>query len=584
VATAAKAHAKAVASGSESQTAFLQADAEFRKTQAAFDLIDVKRKAADKLAALRRADFEYYKDKLDLDQLHERKGRIDVAREKAAEAQKSLSLNKVDRRVLTAIEKAELELVAATAQFQIGAPSMLLRGLTDCRVSVDELELQLRDGETRTISVTGKTRLTVPRVVEIEIAAGSGTEELSRTVDEARRALSDLCDQAGIAAPEAARSAFVERQEATRALESKAQVEKNDLRDLTYDDLTVRLIGLQQAVSGYLANRTSEPFISANLDSAKYEREGAEAALHEIVGQWESAREALDTSRSVRDELNTRYNKLQVQIDLLCDGLKQARGNLDAAREKIADADLEAALSTAAHAAVLAEGSFRAVEDSLKARNPERVRALEEAAGGSLRMTQNRRQTAQTELTGVQTRLKIHGEDGLHERLQTAQTVRERRAGECQSLARRASAAKRLFETMREERDSVRRAYLAPLKGRIEHLGRLIFDDSFQAGVGEDLQITSRTLKGVTIPFDWLSGGTREQLSLIFRSACAMIVAQSGGTPLLLDDALGYTDPDRLRVMGAVLATAAKECQIVIFTCMPERYAYVGEACVVALR
>ena len=50
-----------------------------------------------------------------------------------------------------------------------------------------------------------------------------------------------------------------------------------------------------------------------------------------------------------------------------------------------------------------------------------------------------------------------------------------------------------------------------------------------------------------------------------------------------MDDALGYTDPERLKLMGAVLAVAAKECQIVIFTCVPERYAFIGEAAVVPL-
>jgi uncharacterized protein YhaN len=124
---------------------------------------------------------------------------------------------------------------------------------------------------------------------------------------------------------------------------------------------------------------------------------------------------------------------------------------------------------------------------------------------------------------------------------------------------------------------------VAPLKEKIEKLGCLVFDDSFQVDISDELQIASRTVKGVTVPFDSLSGGTKEQLSLIFRSACSMIVAKDGGTPLILDDALGYTDPERLRLMGAVLGKAAKECQIVIFTCVPDRYCNVGEATVVAI-
>ena len=62
-----------------------------------------------------------------------------------------------------------------------------------------------------------------------------------------------------------------------------------------------------------------------------------------------------------------------------------------------------------------------------------------------------------------------------------------------------------------------------------------------------------------------------------------MIVAEEGGMPLIMDDALGYTDPERLRLMGAVLTKAAKECQIVIFTCVPDRYGNIGDAAIVSL-
>jgi hypothetical protein len=58
---------------------------------------------------------------------------------------------------------------------------------------------------------------------------------------------------------------------------------------------------------------------------------------------------------------------------------------------------------------------------------------------------------------------------------------------------------------------------------------------------------------------------------------------KDGGASLILDDALGYTDPERLKLMGAVLAKAGKECQIIILTCVPERYSNIGEATVVRL-
>jgi DNA repair exonuclease SbcCD ATPase subunit len=580
---AAKAHGHIEESGVLSLSALNRAEAKLKEAQKAFDESDRKRKAADTLAALRRADFDYYNNKLHLEQLRERKERIDQARKNAAQAEEVLAQNKVDSRALKSIQDAERGLLTANAQLQTGVPSVLLRGLADCRLSVDDAEVKLGKGEVRTISVADRSRLTIPGVLDVEITAGSSAEGLSRKVEDARRVLDDACAKAGVSSPDAARTAFEERREATRHVESKAQVEKDNLRDLPYEELDKKLLGLQQAVPGYLAKRVAEPAICPDLDSAKKERASAEALQQEMAGQWESARESLDAARSVRDGLSSKHQELRVQLDLLSKDLNQARENLERARKSVPDDALETALANAVQAVASEDASVRAAETSLKAKNPERVKALAETAKGSLLTTQNRRNAAQTELTEVQTRLKIHGEEGLHEKLHAAQIGLERLGADNKSLFRRASSARTLFETMREERDRTRRAYVAPLKEKIEQLGRLVFDDSFQVDISDELQIASRTVEGVTVPFDSLSGGTKEQLSLIFRSACSMIVAKDGGTPLILDDALGYTDPERLRLMGAVLAKAAKECQIVIFTCVPDRYGNVGEATVVAI-
>ncbi len=583
VGKAAKAHGGIEESGVMSLSALNQAEAKLKAAQKAFDESDRKKTAADNLAALRRGDFDYYNNKLHLDQLRERKERIDLARKNAAQAEEVLARIKVDSHALESIRDAERGLLTANAQLQTGAPSVLLRGLADSRLSVDDVEVNLGKGEVRTISVADRTRLTIPGALDIEITAGSSAEVLSRKVEDAGGVLDNACAKAGVSSPDEARKAYEERREAARHLESKTLVEKDSLRDLTYEELDKKILGLQEIVPGYLAKRVVNPAICPDLDSAKNERASAEALQQETVRQWESVRELLDAARSVRDGLNTKHQELRLQLELLSKDINHASENLERARMRVPDDALETALANAVHAVASEDASVRAAEISLKAKNPERVKTLAETAKGSLLTTQNRRNAVQTELTEVQTRLKIHGEEGLHEKLHASQISLERLGADNKSLFRRASSAKCLFETMREERDRARRAYVAPLKEKIEQLGRLVFDDSFQVDIGDELQIASRTVKGVTVPFDSLSGGTKEQLSLIFRSACSMIVAKDGGTPLILDDALGYTDPDRLRLMGAVLAKVAKECQIVIFTCVPDRYGNVGEATVVAI-
>jgi len=450
-------------------------------------------------------------------------------------------------------------------------------------LSIDDSEIRLGKGEVRSIPVADRSRLTIPDTLDVEITAGSSIEGMSRKVDEAREGLDNACATAGVKNPDEARKAFEERRDASRHVETKGQVEKDNLRDLAYEQLERKLYGLQRSVPEYLAKRVPEPAICPDLDAAKKERANAEEAQRKANSEWESAREALDAARTVREGLNTKNQEARVQLDLLAKDLKHSHENLVRARKSVPDDTLDLNLAEAVRAVAGEEGNVGSAEASLKAMSPERVKTLAETAKGSLQTTQARRASAQTELTEVQTRLKIHGEEGLHEKLHMAQTHLERISHENESLFRRAAVAKLLFESMREERDKARQAYVAPLEEKIEGLGRLVFDDAFQVEITEDLQIASRTSKGITVPFDSLSGGTKEQLSLISRLACSMIVAKDGGTPLILDDALGYTDPERLRLMGAVLAKAAKECQIIIFTCVPDRYGNIGEATVVAM-
>ena len=124
---------------------------------------------------------------------------------------------------------------------------------------------------------------------------------------------------------------------------------------------------------------------------------------------------------------------------------------------------------------------------------------------------------------------------------------------------------------------------MAPLRDQIERLGRLVFGPTLSLHVSEELAIVDRTLDNVTVPFAQLSGGTREQLGILARLACAILVSKQGGAPVILDDTLGYTDDARLERMGAAIAHAGRHCQVIVLTCMPRRYAAVGGAHIIAL-
>jgi len=70
---------------------------------------------------------------------------------------------------------------------------------------------------------------------------------------------------------------------------------------------------------------------------------------------------------------------------------------------------------------------------------------------------------------------------------------------------------------------------------------------------------------------------------VLARLACAILVNPNGadgdaGVPVILDDALGYSDNDRMKKLAPAFTKAADMAQVVIMTSTPERYAKIGGA------
>jgi DNA repair exonuclease SbcCD ATPase subunit len=559
-------------------TSLNQAKEELKTAETVRSTAGNKLKEARESTDLRQRDYDYFRAKLDLDLLQERKDRIDQARKTAAHSQAVLEANKVDEKAVRAVEAAQAEVITARARREAKSPAVLLRGLQECTLIKDGASVKLGQGEELSFQVPDRVSLTVPGRLEMEIAAGSSIDTLSKEVEEAENRLNEICASLGIAGADKSRQAFEERQEASRHVAGMRRVEKENLRDLSYDELVGRILRLQQTVPAYLCERVSEPPMLDNSQSTRTELDRLKKIQHGLEAEQGKAEAALDEVRKLCENRNETYIEARSVWEHHKQTLAGLEKTLEERRAALPDETVFAALEDAVKVLTRAEADVREVEPTLRALNPEQERELDETGKESLKRIQEQMKRADRELTEVTTRLKINGEDGLHDKLGGAQIALARAQYEDASLTKRVAAANLLYKTMSEERDKARHAYVAPLRERIEALGRLVFDHTFQVEVSDDLQIVSRTLDNTTVSFDSLSGGTKEQLSLILRLACAMIVAGDGGAPLIIDDTLGYTDPERLSLMGAVLARAAKECQIVIFTCVPGRYSSVGAA------
>ena len=164
-----------------------------------------------------------------------------------------------------------------------------------------------------------------------------------------------------------------------------------------------------------------------------------------------------------------------------------------------------------------------------------------------------------------------------------------RLAPEYDGLERRARAAKLLYETFARHRDLARQAYVAPYEDQIQRLACLVFAPDTLVRVDPDsFSVQTRTVAGVTVPFDSLSTGAREQLAVLARLACAILVNPDGttgdvGVPVILDDALGNSDPTRLKRLAPAFAAAAAQAQVIIMTSTPDRYRQLGNVTLVRL-
>ena len=583
VSKAGKAHAELHESSSSLTLSVRKAENDLEKTQSDSTKAETGRADAESVLNLRRADCDYFNNRLHLEQLKERKDRIDRAREEAALADEVLTKKGVNEETLKAIQKAERSLITAHAKLETGAPNILLRGLAHVDFRIDGERATISKDDEFSLPVSDRVRVTIPESLQMEVTAGASSSDLTRKVEQAKQKLDAVCNGAGVSNADEARQSYDARREAQQSIARHREIEKENLRDLTYEELERKTIGLGKGVPAYPAARVPEPKLPENLKVAKRELRSAEDNLQKANRIWEEARTELDAARKVRDGLRERYQKMKVKLDLKAEELNRAEDELARSRKSASDDDLESECSKTARLVHTEEEHLKFAEIDLRDKEPDRVKALAETAKGSLGTVEKKREAAQKENTEVRARLKILGEEGLHEKLHAAQSHLDHIRQKDAAMIRRAQAARLLYATMKEERDKARRAYVAPLKEKIERLGRLVFNNSFEVEVTEDLSVASRTMDGSNVRFESLSGGTKEQIAMISRLACAMTVSKDGGASLILDDALGYTDPERLKLMGAVLARAGKECQIIILTCVPDRYSNIGEATVVRL-
>ena len=155
---------------------------------------------------------------------------------------------------------------------------------------------------------------------------------------------------------------------------------------------------------------------------------------------------------------------------------------------------------------------------------------------------------------------------GSYENFQDAGAELEQARVDLQRLDRQAVAAQRLWEVLSEERKRVVERLTTPVMQRVKPYLTGLFPGC-ELDMGEELGMVGLRSETLREPFEELSGGAQEQLALLTRLGLAEVLAGEGTLPIVLDDSLVNTDPERIRQIHRVLFRAADRLQVLLLSC-----------------
>lgn len=534
------------------------------------------------------------------DSLADRETRAAEIADRVREAGEDLRDNPVTDRALDALRTAESALRRAVGVRDAVATTVTVTGPADREVSVDGEPRPLTDG-TLTVHATG------PRVVgvgdcTVTVTPSRDVSDLDEDVTRARTALDRQLADLDVTDLTAAEDAAARRRDLTDRLRDLELTLAQVTGDTTLADLRAALDrageeaeALATATADALARvREEDPEGAVDLpgvpvgaaattpgtDPGAVAGEVTATAADLTAASDAAARDAErlqeDLDRVTRAGAAVRLESRRAELDRATAARDRLTDALVADRADTGDADLETAAQDRQDALDAAEQDLAEAQDRVGVVDLGMLENL--ADGAAARVQRLRDRAAQTGHAVSRVTGALGEHTGVADDVETTRATLERADRECRAVTARAEAAALLYRTVQDALTAARERYEAPLRATVERLARTLYGTPVHIGFDEDLSVSGRTLDGVTLETDRLSGGAREQLSVLTRLAVADLVGGGDAVPVIIDDALGFSDRGRAGRMNAVLATLGRDHQIIVLTCDVDRFENVAGA------
>ncbi|QFG67679.1 AAA family ATPase [Ornithinimicrobium pratense] len=572
------------------------AEAAATKVEEAADDVAAARADADHLAAVR--ELEVRRDVLD--RAEELIKAVCAARGVVA-AQEGSGGPPVGGELARRVRALQDRLDAMTLQHDGATPSVEVEAW-DSVVEVDTGDQtavnSVRPGERVRVQASHDTTVEVPGHARIRVRlheeARHRVAEIDRLRVELRHTLTELncadVDEVD-ALVETAEAARTRLREATRDVEALLRpwgstVTAEAVAGVLPRRLVEEVEQARSRVAHGLAARRAGRELPVDDARARVAVRVAEGALRDARERHQRARDALARRRADVATLTTRLDRAEGHIAAQQDRVRALQTQLVAAREDASDEVLAEQVGRCAAEVGDWTRAVHEAAEAMAAANVEGARAELRSARHQHTLASRAREDAHAELNQIKGQVEMAAGEGRQELYDLAVAHLDDAERDLRAIDRRARAARHLHATLNRHRDNAHRAYVRPYTHALEELGRQVYGSGFAVTVDEDLSLSARTLGGVTVPFAELSGGAKEQLGILARLAVARLVDPTQGVPVVIDDALGYSDPQRLQQMGAVLGSATEgsaDMQVILLTCTPERYATIPDVHTVRL-
>ncbi|MFT6942004.1 MAG: energy-coupling factor transporter ATP-binding protein EcfA2 [Nitriliruptoraceae bacterium] len=468
------------------------------------------------------------------------------------------------------LEQLDFDVRTAAAVMEVDLPRLRITGPAGHTVAID--------GTTTALGANGVDRAIDAEVsvnvddVTMTVLPGASANALADQHVEAERALRVGLEHVGTTDVAAARA----RRDAAASAQSELDRAEDAWRQLLaadgLDGIRASLTHAQQSRAALQAGRVATQSLPPDVATAEA---AVSAALDAVTASESSSRLAeatLEALVSAAGTARTDATTATVQLQSDRDRAAEVESALTSARAELADDALADAVTAAEMQLTDAAQARTEATEALAGLHVEGLEADAESAQAGLAATRRQRDDANESRAELWGSIKATTDRGLGERVPELEATLATATAKAAALHHKADALAMLRETLIRHRDAARARYQAPLKAEVERIGGVVFGDSFEVTLDDELKIITRTMDGTTLEVDQLSGGAQEQLAIITRLAAAALVDRKDGVPLILDDTLGFADPERRGRVNTLLGRVGQRNQIIVLTCDPDRF------------